>query len=45
MNLYDYYFLMTLTGHHANEILQFTTPLYSALSRRGGARSTIHPRN
>jgi len=26
---------MTLTGHRTNEILQFTTPLCSAVSRRG----------
>jgi len=41
-------FLMTLMGHLTNEILQFTTPLCSALSRRGGelsCRTTIHPRD
>jgi len=39
---------MTLTGHRTNEILQFTTPLCSALSGSGRElwyRTIIHPMN
>ena len=45
-NLFRNYSLMTLTDHHTNEILQFTSSLCSALNGTGGqlwCRTIIHP--
>jgi len=44
-NSFRNYSLMTLTGHHTNEIslLEFTTPLCSALNGRGGHQNDYPP--